>query len=231
MLVARAVLVNRGRWTAFVASAVVTLSMAWGTTLAQAAQKPAKRTTCSTADYHGNSLLGPKSLPNAGPLAPMLKGYRRFGGMRSTTYLDRFYYSNGNQWLYPPLGGYLLTPSNPPVPVKMQVSLFPGMEVDVFGDTSGLYLAPAGTPYAARSIPPQTLDSTTDPQHCDYLLFYVLRTIPVQSGPIAPGLAEPGFGVQYVLDNTIFPGSPPSASFDIAYLVANGYLQHVPVKL
>ena len=53
----------------------------------------------------------------------------------------------------------------------------------------------------------------------------MLQPSPVQSGPIAPALGQPGFGVQYVLDASIFPGSP--AMFNVNYLVTNGYLQRV----
>lgn len=199
----------------------------WGPAASETAQA-AVPTMCSAADLHGDPRLGPVVLPKAGPLAPMLKGYRRFGGMSSQAYLKRYYNAKKQAWRYPPLGGYQLMPPTYRQ-VKLQVSLFAGQLIDVFGDDGGTYLAPAGTPYGARSIPPQTLDSTTDPAGCNYLLYRVVREFPVYSGPIAPGLAQPGFGLQYVLNQKVFFGSapPPAVPFDIGYLVDNGYLVEV----
>jgi hypothetical protein len=211
--------VNRGRVTAMVS--LMALSLAWGAADGQAA---ALRTTCSAADFKGVALYGPKLLPNAGPLYPMLKGYRRFAGMSPAAYVAKWYMP-GSGWRYPPQGGYLLTPAG--VPITMQVTLFAGLQVDVFGrERHGTYLAPTGTPYAFRAIPPQTLDNKTNPKACNYLNFQVVKPFAVQSGPIAPGLGQPGFGYQYVLDPALIPNSP--ASLDIKYLTTNGYLKRVP---
>jgi len=188
-----------------------------------AAAKPAKRTTCSTADFRSDARLGPKRLPTAGPLATVLAGYDRLAGTTARRYLATYYDAAAKTWRYPPQGGYLLTPEG--TPIRMQVTLFAGMRIDRFGSEFGGYLSPAGTPYAARGIPPQSLDNATKPASCNYSRYKVLQPIPVQSGPIAPALGQPGFGVQYVLDAAIFPGSP--AGLNVGYLVTNGYLQRV----
>jgi hypothetical protein len=190
--------------------------------VAQGQAAPA-RTTCSTADYHHDARLGPRKLPNAGPLATVLKGYHRLAGLSPKSYLATYYDSAGNTWRYPPQGGYQITPDGRPV--KMQLSLFAGQVVDRFGSEFGAYLSPVGTPYGARAIPPQSLDSATSPAGCNYSRYKVLQTIPVYSGPIAEALGQPGFGLQYVLDSSIFPGSPPS--FNVGYLVTNGFLERV----
>jgi hypothetical protein len=206
-----------------VLSVLVALFPAWGVA-ASAAAKPGKaRTTCSTADYQNDARLGPKRLPNAGPLATVLKGYQRFAGMTATGYLETYYDAAAKSWRYPPQGGYQITPEGQPV--KMQLSLFAGQRIDRFGSEFGGYLSPEGTPYAARGIPPQSLDSTAAPASCNYSRYKVLQTIPVYSGPIAPALGQPGFGLQYVLDASIFPGNPPS--FNVGYLVTNGFLERV----
>jgi Tuberculosis necrotizing toxin len=201
---------------ALVAVVVLLLSCS----VANAYAKPERRTTCSASYYDGNPLYGPKSLPSAGPIGAMLQGYRRFAGMTPAAYLRRWYVPTSLAgtasfeagWQYPPLGGYLLTSSGQPV--EMAVTLFPGMEVDVFGgERGGTYLAPTGTPYADRAIPPQTLDNPSDPADCDYLNFRVVRPFKVESGPIAPGLGQPGFGYQYVLESSLIPHvSRPSFS-------------------
>ena len=104
---------------------------------------PAYRTTCSAAYCDGNPLYGPRSLPNAGPIGQMLEGYRRFAGMMPGAYVRKWYVPASPPptpplaagWKYPPLGGYPLTVAGRPV--KMVVTLFSGMEVDVFGTERG----------------------------------------------------------------------------------------------
>lgn len=146
--------------------------------------------------------------------------------MSSKRYLRTFYDAHAKSWRYPPQGGYQLTPEQQPV--KMQLSLFAGQRVDRFGSDFGGYLSPEGTPYAARAIPPQSLDSTERPSRCNYSRFRVVRDIPVYSGPIAAGLGQPGFGLQYVLDASIFPGAPADPrDFNVGYLVTAGYLQRI----
>ena len=211
--------------SAVVVAMLLALAPAW--TAADAKAKAnATRTTCSTVDFLGDARLGPKRLPNAGPLATVLKGYERLAGMTPKRYLRTFYDSAAKTWRYPPQGGYQLTPEGQPV--KMQLSLFAGQRIDRFGSEFGGYLSPEGTPFGARGIPPQSLDSTTNPRSCNYSRYRVLQTIPVYSGPIAPALGQPGFGLQYVLDATIFPGAPANPrDFNVGYLVANGYLARV----
>jgi hypothetical protein len=201
-------------------AALATLLPVGGVAQSQAA---ATRTTCSAADLHNDPRLGPKRLPNAGPLATVLKGYERLAGLSSKKYLATYYDTAGKTWRYPPQGGYQLTPEG--VPVKMQLTLFSGQRIDRFGSQFGGYLSPEGTPYGARAIPPQSLDNTTTPATCNYSRYKVLKDIPVYSGPIAAGLGQPGFGLQYVLDAAIFPGSPQG--FNVGYLVTNGFLERV----
>jgi len=204
-----------------IALVTATLLVGWGAAPGQAAAT--KRTTCSTVDYQADARLGPKRLPNSGPLARVLKGYHRLAGMTAKGYLKTYYDTAGKTWRYPPQGGYVLSPNGQPV--KMQVTLLAGQRIDRFGSEFGGYLSPEGTPYAARGIPPQSLDNTTTPTTCNYSRYEVLQPIPVQSGPIAPALGQLGFGLQYVLDAAIFPGSP--AMFNVGYLVTNGFLERV----
>ena len=185
-----------------------------------------RRTTCSTVDFLGDARLGPKRLPNAGPLGRVLAGYRRLAGMTAKGYLSTFYDTAGATWRYPPQGGYQVTPEG--LAVKSQTWLFGGQRVDRFGSEFGGYLSPEGTPFGARGIPPQSLDSTTKPRSCNYSRYRVLQAFPVYSGPIAAALGQPGFGLQYVLDASIFPDAPAAArDFNVGYLVTKGYLARV----
>ncbi len=204
------------------AGGLATLVAALGAAPGHAAARTAARTTCSAADWIGNPLLGPRLLPDAGPLGRMLEGYRRTAGMSPRGYLRRFYEPNRG-WRYPGQGGYQITPWGQPV--KSVHTLQRGQRVDVFGSYFGRYLAPEGTPYGARAIPPESLNSTRNPARCNYLLFAVRRAFPVYSGPIARGLGQPGLGLQYVLDSAVFPGDVPRESLNIGLLVRRGYLR------
>jgi hypothetical protein len=214
--------VKRGGFAAALA-VLAMLFPAWGVAQSHAQFRFLKRTTCSTADYRNDARLGPLLLPNSGPVGKLLKNYHRFDDMTSTSYLATYYDTPNNTWRYPPQGGYALTDDN--TPIRMQMSIFAGQRIDRFGSEFGSYLSPEGTPYSARAIPPQSLDNKTNPAGCNYSRYKVLQTFPVYGGPIAEGLGQPGFGIQYVLDASIFPGNP--AGFNVGYLVANGYLARV----
>lgn len=184
----------------------------------------AKRTTCSSAAFANNKLLGPKRLPNAGPVARLLRGWKRLAGFSPRGYLKRFYDRAAKSWRYPPQGGYQLTPLG--VPVVGPVALIAGQLIDRFGSEGGTYLSPQGTPYAARGIPPESLNPYPGGQPCNYYRYRVLKPFSVNSGPIAPAMGQPGFGLQYVLSNTLFAGV--TERVDVTYLLSNGYVERVP---
>jgi hypothetical protein len=184
----------------------------------------APRTTCSTAAYANNPLLGPERLPDAGPVARLLRGWKRLAGFSPRGYLKLFYDKVARSWRYPPQGGYQLTPLG--VPVVGPFTLVEGQLIDRFGSEGGTYLSPAGTPYAARGIPPESLDPFPGGEPCNYYRYRVLKPFAVNSGPIAPALGQPGFGVQYVLSNSLFEGV--TERVNVTYLLTNGYVERVP---
>lgn len=99
--------------------------------------------------------------------------------------------------------------------------LHAGQKVDRFGNEAGRYLAPAGTKYGKRSIPPSSLN-TADPRHpYNYYLYRVTRDVTVCAGPIAPAFEQPGLGVQYVTSSSYCPNIPRTSVLD---LVRNGTL-------
>lgn len=212
-------------WGAAGAAAATTTSAPIAT--AKPKVKPmaaAQRTTCSTAAFANNPLLGPKRLPNVGPVARLLRGWERLAGFSPRGYLKLFYDKVAKSWRYPPQGGYQLTPLG--VPVVGPFSLVEGQLVDRFGSEGGTYLSPAGTPYGARGIPPESLNPFPGGQPCNYYRYRVLKPFSVNSGPIAPALGQPGFGLQYVLSNSLFAGV--SERVDVTYLLTNGYVERVP---
>jgi hypothetical protein len=182
------------------------------------------RTTCSTAAFANNQLLGPKRLPNAGPVARLLRGWQRLAGFSPRGYLKLFYDKVAKSWRYPPQGGYQLTPLG--VPVVGQVALIEGQLIDRFGSEGGTYLSPQGTPYGARGIPPESLNPFPGGEPCNYYRYRVLKPFSVNAGPIAPALGQPGFGLQYVLSGTLFAGV--TERVNVSYLLTNGYVERVP---
>ncbi|WP_371350588.1 TNT domain-containing protein [Streptomyces malaysiensis] len=83
------------------------------------------------------------------------------------------------------------------------VRLKVGQKVDLFGSGFGHFLAPAGTPYAERALPPSNLN-TLDPAYPNgYHLYEVTQSFLVEAGPIRSWFGQPGFGLQYLTGPSI----------------------------
>jgi hypothetical protein len=176
---------------------------------------------CSAAFQNGDARLGPDRLPSTGPVGRELIGYQRTGGATDQAFLQQYYDSTAGSWKYPPDSGYLVVNGQP---VEFEQTLAVGQDIDRFGSEWGSFLAPAGLPYAMRSIPPQSLDGNPA-AGCNYHDYKVLKPFEVHGGPIAPWFDQPGYGWQYQLDAALMPGSP--SGFNVGWLVANGYLQRL----
>jgi hypothetical protein len=213
-------------WTTALTVAVGS-SLAGGSAFAathQAGSKAASATKCSTAYLDDNSLLGPETLPSKGPIAPIVRGYKRLAGLTPKKFLATYWdpTANGGKggWRYPPDNGFLVQSGEP---VESPADLVKGEEVDRFGSEYGSFLAPADTPYADRSIPPQSLDDYDAAFTCNYHLYLVLKPFAAETGPIAPAFGQPGFGLQYQLVSSLLPGKPAAAN--VMWLISNGYLK------
>jgi hypothetical protein len=184
----------------------------------------AANTQCSDAYLNGNSLLGPRALPSKGLIAPIVAGYRRLAGMSAQRFLDTYWDPTANagkgSWRYPPDDGFLIADGHP---VEFLSTVLRGEKVDRFGSEGGSFLAPAGTPYANRSIPPQSLDNFDHAFTCNYHLYLVLKPFEAETGPIAPYFGQPGLGLQYELVNSLLPGDPTKVT--VSWLISRGYLQ------
>jgi hypothetical protein len=180
---------------------------------------------CSTAYFDGDARLGPALLPLIGTVGREVAGYRRTGGLRAARFLARYYNSASGSWIYPPDNGYVTGPGGQPEEGRLQ--LFVGQDIDRFGSVFGSFLAPAGVPYSARSIPPQSLDSTPA-GGCNYHDYQVTKSFTVDAGPIAPWFGQPGGGTQFQLDGSLVPGAP--AALNVMWLLSNGYLTEIPAS-
>lgn len=204
------------------AAAAITLGWPGAAAAAQATSASAADTSpyaCSAAYFDGNSLLGPQDLPVLGPVGRQLPGYQRTGYQAPDAFLARF--RNASGWIYPPDNGYVIVAGKP---VEWTSSLNPGQDIDRYGSAYGSFLAPAGTRYAERSIPPTSLESTPAAS-CNYHDYEVLKPFDVDAGPIAGWFDQPGGGLQYQLDGRLIPGAP--AQLNVQWLLDNGYLQEI----
>ncbi|MFE4674244.1 TNT domain-containing protein [Streptomyces sp. NPDC056723] len=176
------------------------------------------------SDYFCNDWrLGPKKLPTHGLVAHTLHRYQRLGHLTATQFLNRWWDpaadTGQGDWRYPDADGYAKNSQGQPIAAELE--LHAGQKVDRFGNEAGRYLAPAGTKYGKRSIPPSSLN-TTDPRHpYNYYLYKVTRDVKVCAGPIAPAFEQPGLGVQYVTSSQYCPKIARTSVLD---LVRNGTL-------
>jgi hypothetical protein len=187
-------------------------------TAATATAPAAVRTGCSADYLDSDYRLGPAITPSLGAVALELAGYRRLDGMTPQRFIDRYWDPSAGSWKYPPDNGFLLADGKP---VEFRMTLEPGDPLDRYGSLYGGFLAPAGTPYSARSIPPSNLDDSPG-FTCSYHAYLVLRAFRVEAGPVAPAFGQPGLGLQYQLLSSLLPGDPATAN--VLWLVDHGYL-------
>jgi hypothetical protein len=176
---------------------------------------------CSAAYFDGDAQLGPDRLPMLGRVGLQLIGYRRTGEESPQRFLHE--YRNASGWIYPPNNGYVGLPDGQPV--EWVQTLHPGQQIDRYGSVYGSFLAPEGTAYAQRSIPPSSLDSNPAAS-CNYHDYQVRKPFRVDAGPIAAWFAQPGGGEQFQLDPALLHGAP--AQLNVLWLLDNGYLAEVP---
>lgn len=162
--------------------------------------------------FHRDKRLGPKVLPGrTDPVGKLTRGYHRFGKLTRASFLRRFWSGppGSGHWLYPPRDGF----AGPSLTVK----LVAGTMIDRFGRAAGgQFLAPAGTSFAMRAIPPGSLDTYPDKVAYNYHLYRVTDSFTVQTGAIARWFGQRGGGVQF-----------KTIDVDVAYLLAHNDLEEV----
>jgi hypothetical protein len=165
---------------------------------------PADSQAYTVPPNFATGLLGPATMPT-GAVGLLLGGYNRLGvpPMDAKAFLDKYYKITGEDptthkktgdWIWPTNFGFAGTPQ--------PYTLKPGQLVDRFGSPFGQFLAAEkGTPFAARGLPPQSLNTQHDQTEANYHVYCVLKDLKIQSGKIAPAFAQPGDGIQYFLGN------------------------------
>ncbi|KAH8708609.1 hypothetical protein GQ44DRAFT_627530 [Phaeosphaeriaceae sp. PMI808] len=159
----------------------------------------------------GDARLGPVVLPSCLPLVSLVGSsstYLRFGGQCPGEFLASWtnYAPPGQAgwFFYPFADGF----ANDTVgaPIRGRMTLKPGVLVDRFGSVQGNFVAPAGSPYNQRALPPSNLnfDSASSSQDSyNYHVYEVKKPIGVMSGPVTPWFGQPGYGVQFQLPRNI----------------------------
>jgi hypothetical protein len=161
--------------------------------------------------------LGPAPLPTGAPVGPLLVGYQRFGPLSEDAFLAT--YRTGAGWAYPPSDGFLILAG---IAIRYAQTMVTGIRIDRFGYAGGAYLAPAGTPFINRALPPQNLNTPGGTPASNYHLYCVVRAFTVDAGPIAPWFGQIGLGLQYKLDSRYLPEA--GSALSVTWLLTNGYL-------
>ncbi|MFF3865737.1 TNT domain-containing protein [Micromonospora sp. NPDC001898] len=184
----------------------------------------------TTQFFDGNRLLGPSQLPAAAPVGPLLAGYQRLGAQSESQWLANYTAGSPAQLRFPPQDGYVLGPHGEPI--KARQTLLSGYRLDRFGFPGGGFLSPLGTPFSARSLAPQSLNTPPIPPPppgvpaaaplANYHTYCVLKPFDVDSGPIAPWFAQPGLGTQFQLNPAYVPQA--GGTLNVQWLIDHQYI-------
>ncbi|ANZ41603.1 hypothetical protein BBK82_42300 [Lentzea guizhouensis] len=179
---------------------------------------PTAEVVCEKPFHLGDERFGPKDLPSPSHVAgKLLIGYKRFGEKASPQAFVTEYWK-GKGWKYPENDGFIGRPTTE--------VLAPGKLLDRFGGQSGRFLSPVGTPFAQRSLPPQSLNTCEYEQGVrmpyGYYRYKVEKQFEVLGGPAAKWFGQTGGGRQYKVTSP----NPPERR-NVAWLVENGYLSVV----
>ncbi|ELM5997052.1 contact-dependent inhibition effector tRNA nuclease [Escherichia coli] len=119
------------------------------------------------------------------------------------SYYDKFKNANGG-WDWPKNLGFEGDPIKTIIPV--------GTRLDRYGEPTGSFLAPKGTPYEQRALAPGTKAEK-------YYEYEVIKPLPAIQGKIVPAFGEPGGGIQ-ILPNM-------QERVNVEWLLKNGYIREV----
>jgi len=87
-------------------------------------------------------------------------------------------------------------PPNDGFKSKSPASLIPGARIDRYGDPTGRFAAPAGTPFSQRSLPADYINKPLN-------TYEVIKPVDVDAGPTLKWFGQDGDGLQYKLPKTV----------------------------
>lgn len=212
----------------FAVSMTAAVLLVTGSVTASAGATPlAAAAQCSNQFLNGDNRLGPEQLATQGMIGVIVHSYDRFAGLTAQAFIDTYWdpTASGGRggWRFPPQNGYLIDATGQPVEYALPLGV--GQQLDRFGSEFGDFLAPRGTPYAQRALPPMSLDNFDPVFTCNYHLYRVIKSFKVESGPIAPGFGQMGYGRQYQIVGALLPGGPTDQEANVKWLLDHGYLQ------
>ncbi|WP_116245938.1 TNT domain-containing protein [Nocardiopsis sp. FIRDI 009] len=183
----------------------------------------------------GDRRLGPAELPAQGPVAALVEGYEPFGGLSPVEFLDRWWVEDRvdpetgetrSGWDYPEHNGFVVVDGEP---VNGLQPLEPGEMLDRFGSPWGTFMAPAGAPYQARALPPDSLNTWPDGPEHNYNCYMVTTAFTALVGPIAPHFEQPGGGDQLLVPAEEIPEKDGDDGFvPVNELLEWDYLERRP---
>jgi hypothetical protein len=100
-----------------------------------------------------------------------------------------------------------------------------GVLVDQFGQESGSYLYPDGTPFKERSLPPSTLSTADRRFPYNYHRYQVAKSFRVRAGVAAPAFGQPGGALQFHVEPGLIDEAPDLVT--LRWLLRTGYLKRI----
>lgn len=154
--------------------------------------------------------------------APLLRDADPLGGMTPAEYQKEYWdptakTSHGpGAWRYPPNNG--ADPASP----SRTVTFNQGDTFDRFGQPSGNFASPVGTPWGQRSLPPTNLLPSGNGEGPYYVYEVTAKwandppPVTVTQSKVAPAFGQPGGGIQYNFEGK-----------NIEWLIQHGYLEEI----
>ncbi|EGD86330.1 hypothetical protein H112_07264 [Trichophyton rubrum D6] len=148
----------------------------------------------------GDPRLGPLTLPTRFPVSVETATYYRYGGLCADEFIMRWAGDlDPKKWFnYPDFDGFALDSQGKPI--MSEATITKGRKLDRFGSPKGKFVAPLGSSYISRALPPPNLAPGKSGNYPDnYHVYEVMKPFAGFLGPVASWFGQPGFGSQIYL--------------------------------